>query len=202
MRREDEDAASTEVGDRADACNEDRYNSDFIFNGAAEKVTSSFNAVLMAVRIDSARTLFKQEETAVQIPNREKNSMELRCYHDLPSQLAKRLCVWLASPKPTDRTYFLFVADLNDGDDFKKSFEASLLERCVPLTLDQIWADWFILRQFRLTASSSLRILLPSPQVRALFHMEAPYKPTNTPVLRYAQTWLLHGSREDGRRNQ
>lgn len=114
--------------------------------------------IFNAVRVESSNAVSQLQTTAVRVPNAEKFAKVVRYYyHDLPTPFSKRLPLWVASPKTTYASENLFATGLADGDDFKKSFEASLVDRSGPPTLDQRCADWFLLRHFSLTASASTK---------------------------------------------
>lgn len=89
---------------------------------------------------------------AVREHGTEKYSKVLRFMHAVPTPITYQLNQWVAVPKPVvSTTNSLFsgstATDIN-------SCEFMLAKTCFPLTLAQRCADWFTLRQFRVTGTN------------------------------------------------
>lgn len=87
--------------------------------------------------------------------------------------------MWIAAPRTSDISGHLFVTPISEGDNFKKSLEVSWTQACVPLKLIQCCADWFVLRNFRLTSSACEQLLLEIEEVRSTFRIQRCHSDTS-----------------------
>lgn len=112
-------------------------------------------------------TVGQRRVTAVAVREHgtKKYSRLLRFMHSVPSGVSKEFDRWIAVPKaPVSVSRTLFAGNDNPGS---KCCETALLQHCFPLTVGQRCADWFTLRQFRVTGTNSCLILQQDPGFRA-----------------------------------
>jgi hypothetical protein len=62
-----------------------------------------------------------------------------------------------------------------DSEALKDAVERALLEKCVILTTGQRFADWFVVRQFRVTGTNASNILMSDNEVRTAIHYDATF---------------------------
>lgn len=107
------------------------------------------------------------EAIAICLPNGEKFCKVVRLYHYLPPRVNKRVRTCLSCPRPAPVHYYLF--DNGEVYTVKKVMEETLQRSCRPLTLGHPCGYWFTLRNFRLSASVTADLLLPSPEMYTAF---------------------------------
>lgn len=99
----------------------------------------------------------------------------IRFMSTVPSTMASSMETWIAVPRTAPVAHMLFskrddngcvVIPSPESTKDKDVIELRLLERCTVLTIGQRCADWFILRQFRITGTSAGKILLSNSAVR------------------------------------
>lgn len=99
----------------------------------------------------------------------------IRFMYTVPSAIARSVETWIAVPRTAPVAHLLFskrddqgrlVTPAPDSSKEKDVIELRLLQHCSVLTIGQQCADWFILRQFRVTATSAGKILLADVEVR------------------------------------
>lgn len=121
--------------------------------------------------------------TAVAVRERgtDKYSKVLRFLFSVPLPLQNKLNVWVAVPK-TSASRHLFVTrsssgqllvPATDSENPREHIEYTLWNRCSVLTTGQRCADWFILRQFRITGTNASKLLLRNEATRTLFGLDA-----------------------------
>ncbi|CDF37457.1 unnamed protein product [Chondrus crispus] len=125
----------------------------------------------------SSRTPGRSEVTAVAVrENGTKHfSKVLRFFYCVPTAIARTIETWVAVPRTEPVSHMLFSNRDDEGlivtpspssSSDKDMVEHLLLQRCSVLAVGQRCADWFVLRQFRLTGTSAGTILLTDSTVR------------------------------------
>ncbi|PXF43106.1 hypothetical protein BWQ96_07140 [Gracilariopsis chorda] len=145
--------------------------------------------------------------TAVAVRERgtDKFSRIIRFIYSLPSSFSTLLESWIAVPKCTrmfgtlfskrDNTGRLTIPP-NDSTEFQDVIERHILDHCSVLTLDQRCADWFVLRQFRVTGTSAGKILHANDAFREMVGLSEPTCTEQTlqqSLLSFVQTWFGGG---------
>jgi YqaJ-like viral recombinase domain len=104
-----------------------------------------------------------------------KFSKILRFMYRVPSNVSRAVETWIAVPGAGLGHSALFIKrDDNgriitpapDSPDCKDVVEREILRNCVVLTVGQRCADWFVLRQFRVTGTNAGRFLMEDENVR------------------------------------
>ena len=117
------------------------------------------------------------EAMAVREYENKKKCKTLRFMHSLPAPLKGGLRFWSAVPYERSFKAYLFHKRDDCGRVTKPSeeyttmrerLEFHLLEKCIVLTTGQRCADWFVLRQFRVTATEAAKIYVSMNEVREL----------------------------------
>lgn len=90
----------------------------------------------------------------------------LRFIHSLPPFVTSEISKWIAVPKHGCFLGKTLFAGNENG--LQKSCEDVLSRFCKPLTLAQRCADWFLLRQFRITGTNAGTILSKSTSFRQM----------------------------------
>jgi hypothetical protein len=122
--------------------------------------------------------------TAVAVRERgtEKYSKVLRFAYRVSAGVASASETWVAVPGCGLSNHFLFVKRDDSGRIFvppadsealKDVVERALLEKCMILTIGQRCADWFVLRQFRVTGTNAGNILMSDNEVRTAIQYDA-----------------------------
>lgn len=133
----------------------------------------------------------------------DKFSKVIRFMYCVPSTLSKSLETWIAVPRNSTLSNKLFQKRNDDGKfmipavectDMRDVIERHILNHCAVLTVDQRCADWFVLRQFRVTGTSAGKILCANANIRGLVGMadrdarnEQSFKEH---LSSFAQTWF------------
>ncbi|PXF43989.1 hypothetical protein BWQ96_06222 [Gracilariopsis chorda] len=145
--------------------------------------------------------------TAVAVRERgtDKFSRIIRFIYSLPSSFSTLLESWIAVPKCTRMIGTLFskrdntgrlTIPPNDSTEFQDVIERHILDHCSVLTLDQRCADWFVLRQFRVTGTSAGKILHANDAFREMVGLSEPTCTEQTlqqSLLSFVQTWFGGG---------
>lgn len=100
-----------------------------------------------------------------------KFSKVLRFMYALPSSVSAELDKWVAVPKPGVSTAQTLYSESTDV--LGKKCEAVLSHSCFPLTIGQRCADWFTLRQFRVTGTNAGIILRQNEAFLAAMNLTA-----------------------------
>lgn len=119
-----------------------------------------------------------------------KFSKVLRFMYAVPNSIGKELTNWIAVPKPNITLHDTLFSGYDDVA--AKIVEAVLSQVCVPLTMGQRCADWFVLRQFRVTGTNAGLILNESLDYRLAVHLPI----SNSIPVRSTDEWFssFHGS--------
>lgn len=98
-----------------------------------------------------------------------KFSRILRFMHSIPQSIQESINTWIAVPKANlSLNNTLFSGKVVGGNHLvrvREVIESKLKSYTVPLTLGQRCADWFVLRQFRVTGTMAGSILLNNEEV-------------------------------------
>jgi hypothetical protein len=122
-----------------------------------------------------------------------KFSKVLRFMYRVPPSVLGSVETWIAVPASGKSSSTLFTrrhdsgriitpnADVNDCNDI---VERRILNNCVVLSTGQRCADWFVLRQFRVTGTNASKILMSEEGVRAEvgypLNLDSPQRTTNS----------------------
>jgi len=94
----------------------------------------------------------------------------LRFMYTVPRSIQDALNTWIAVVKPSiDLTSALFYKSRRVSEEYqalKKVVEAAMETKCDTLSIGQRCADWFVLRQFRITGTNAGTVLLANAGVR------------------------------------
>eukprot|EP00737_Agarophyton_chilense_P004797 gb/GEZJ01006395.1/.p1 GENE.gb/GEZJ01006395.1/~~gb/GEZJ01006395.1/.p1 ORF type:complete len:425 (-),score=36.09 gb/GEZJ01006395.1/:504-1778(-) len=110
----------------------------------------------------------------------------LRFAYLLPNGLADLVKCWIAVPRSQSNRKFLFSKRTNDGKlvipqsdatDDRDTVELHCHAHCRILTVGQRCADWFILRQFRITGTTAGATLLADANFRSDLNLPPPGSP-------------------------
>lgn len=122
----------------------------------------------------SAATLVGQKKAtavAVREQGTEKFAKVLRFMYTVPTPVQEILNTWIAVPKPNYSFKKVLYTRRNiEGEhiaELKDNLEAVIKTNCVSLTVGQRCADWFVLRQFRVTGTNAGLMLLSSDTARS-----------------------------------
>ena len=105
----------------------------------------------------------------------------LRFLFSVTSQTGRKLDTWVAVPRNSSSVSHLFSQRHDDArifvpssesSDVKERVESLIWRTCDALTIGQRCADWFILRQFRVSGTNASNILSTSNDVRHCLGME------------------------------
>lgn len=95
----------------------------------------------------------------------------------VPSSLEKTLNTCIAVPKNNlclEKTFFIGArVEKENTQGFRTVAEQEIMEPCELLTLGQRCADWFILRQFRITDTNADQLLLSIPEFKSKLFLVA-----------------------------
>jgi hypothetical protein len=99
----------------------------------------------------------------------------IRFLYCVPPALDSSLNAWLAVPRGgMSMTNFLSQVEREPGNGgLKWMVEERLLRTCRVLTLGQRCADWFVLRQFRITGTNASNILMKVNTVRSCLRLSS-----------------------------
>ncbi|PXF43284.1 hypothetical protein BWQ96_06981 [Gracilariopsis chorda] len=113
---------------------------------------------------------------AVRERGTDKFSKVLRFMYTVPAGIQDALNTWIAVPKQNiDKKFTLFqtLRRGNEMQDLQDVVSVFLRERCEVLTVSQRCADWFVLRQFRVTGTNAGLVLMSSPCFRSILRLPA-----------------------------
>ena len=139
--------------------------------------TKSLKPDTREVVSNSANTNFKAVAVAVREGGTAKFSRILRFIYNVPTGISQMIETWIAVPQSAPSFHKLFSKRKDDGGileppiispDQKDEIERRILAKCVVLTVGQRCADWFVLRQFRITGTTAGKILCDDEDVRQL----------------------------------
>lgn len=99
----------------------------------------------------------------------------LRFYDDLSAAQHRQLKGWLYTPQTHTLRSDRIKSSMVEGDDTTKSVQMKLQQTCRPLTLAQKSADLFLLRNFRLTATTKTALLLDYDHIVHTFSIRCRY---------------------------
>lgn len=114
----------------------------------------------------------KRKETVIAVGVRERGTDKACCVirflYAVPQSIADAIKTWVAVPRYNfEDKCLLFNGGEYDMSDLKKSLEDRLKNESIVLTKCQRCADWFVLRQFRITGTIAGRILLTDSVIRS-----------------------------------
>ena len=127
---------------------------------------------------DGSRAFGNDKMTAIAICEHgsDKFAKVIRFLYNVLSIINENLRTWIAVPKGCILNNVLFNNRDNLGavvrhpsppQDQKDFVQAEVLRVCTVLSVGQRCADWFVLRQFRITGTNAGKILMESRLVRA-----------------------------------
>lgn len=141
---------------------------------------------------------------AIREQGTKKLSNVLRFLHNVPSSISSSMESWIAVPRTASVTRMLFSRRNDAGHLFtppasssaeKDIVERHLFQNCSVLTISQRCADWFVMRQFRVTGTNGGDILLRDATVRSLIGLPAQSPESNDMTLpqllsSFTRTWF------------
>ena len=102
------------------------------------------------------------------------------CFSSLPYPIEAKLSTWVAVPSTAETAgsdRLLFKNRSSEGriqrgtgslDDARSKIEGYVLANCAVLTVGQRCADWFVMRQFRITGTIAAKVLLSDSGIREM----------------------------------
>ena len=122
-------------------------------------------------------TAIKATAVAVRERGSQKFSKVLRFIYNVPTSISQMIETWIAVPYSTTHEQKLFSKRTDSGlilhppdtsPDLKDELERRILQKCVVLTVGQRCADWFVMRQFRVTGVTARKIVCSDSNLRTL----------------------------------
>lgn len=139
-----------------------------------------------------ARPLRKSQVSAIAVREKgnEHFSKVLRFMYTVPTSLARSIETWIAVPKGEFLHHgILFSERVKEGGPLvasdengsgKGTIESMVLGSCIVLTISQRCADWFTMRQYRVTATMAGKIILRDERVLELLGYTTPHSSPET----------------------
>ena len=143
----------------------------FVIDNSVDQALAAFCATKL-LKASGPDAPPRQRVSAVAITERGTNkfSKVLRFAHNLPSSIAKSIDTWVSSPRPEARASLLFGAwanrisprtwPLENKSSTKSAVAREVMKHCQILTIGQRCADWFVMRQFRVTGTLAGRFIM------------------------------------------
>ena len=192
-----------EVGNVASSRALDRRRA-FIIDDSPEACPDAYFAVkYLKVSWGRKSGRIKATATAVRDRGTAKFSKVVRFLYSLPSDLAQSMEMWVAVRRQCSSSHMLFskrtdnvriVRPPRDSTDDRDIIERLLLDKCIVLTVGQRCADWFTLRQFRVTGTNAGKVLIADNVVRysiGLPSRSSSVETSPTDTLRWlSETWF------------
>lgn len=146
----------------------------FIVDDNPQLEPEAFSASKSVTSQNSLMENRKVTAVAIREHGTEKFSKVLRFMYSVPDGVNNHFNRWVAVTKPgLELNHNLFGDKKQYGavEEMMKCAGEKVVENCNVLTVGQRCADWFILRQFRLTGTNSGNILLQSNFIRTAFNL-------------------------------
>ena len=133
-------------------------------------------AAVKKLRTPDGETRSRRQVVAIAVRERPttKFCKAIRFLYSVPPHISSAVDTWLAVPKSETTSHLLFndrsehgevEASAISSDEKKASIESFLLQHCNVKTIGQRCADWFLLRQFRVTGTSAGQLLLSDSSI-------------------------------------
>ena len=155
----------------------------FVINDSPDAAPAAYFAT-RNLTISEGRETGRSRVTALAVRERgtTKFSHIIRFMYSIPSDIAQRVENWVAVPHSGSSSRMIFGKRSDDGRivrpsslslDYRDTMERFLLSKCIVLTVGQRCADWFVLRQFRVTGTNAGMILLAATDIRSSIGLPA-----------------------------